>query len=173
MTRPSLAELVRQGERLLDAQIESTARQDQKSATLMGLATTILAGAAAIAGLVAPEGIGHWIWPFAALLGVGLACSTVSFACFLRAYTGSRKDESEIAVGWDPDQLNAAAREGDALDDVHRSTLLGISTWFKLNRHFLERGAYLRRRGNFWLAVGSAAIGASFLYIIVVNNVVR
>lgn len=166
----ALAELVRQGERVLDHQVQQSDTQDEKSRQVLALVAGLLAAAAAGSGFLAgvPEVDAGWLLaPLVVLVTAMLACAARAFHLAASAYLG-RPGEDKLVVGWGAKPLRQAGEEGDALADVHLSTLAGMESWIQANLASQTRSKALRLRSYWWLFAAGACLVAASMYAAVV-----
>lgn len=165
----ALEELVRQGERQIDAQIRAHRNHESKSERLLITTVTLMAGGPALGGLALQVqshggGIGKpEILSFLVLLCGALICAGIAFHYVMKAYLGTRGNPITLDEGWDPDVLREVSHEDRTAREVHLGTLTGIPNWFEYNKKTFRRIGPHRRTGLNWL-VGSAFLFAvSFL----------
>jgi hypothetical protein len=162
----ALLELVRQGERVIDHQVQQSDVQDEKSRQLITLVTGLLAAAAVGSGWLArlPElDLGWLLLPFVALVVGGVLCSAVAFRLSTDAYLGARGG-NKLLVGWGGSQLKDAALADDAHANVLKSTLMGMKDWTEANVKSQE-AAKAKRVGSFrWLFAAGACLVVAYLY---------
>jgi hypothetical protein len=161
---PALRELVTEGRRLLDAQERAKSRQDAKARHLTTTCITILTAGAAATSLFAESVAGWRLVPALALLVAGLACIGRAFLLFSASYTGHRLRPNDLAVGWDPNAIRAAAALGLGSEAIFRGIAEKMPTWIDRNREALDRSVDEGRAGNEWLFWGTAVLVASLIY---------
>ncbi|MCA1818599.1 MAG: hypothetical protein LC620_00860 [Halobacteriales archaeon] len=169
----ALRELVAEGRRLLDAQERSKREQDEKARHLMTTCATILTAGAAATGFFAGRLAGALLAPAVVLLAVGLACMGRAFLLFSAAYTGQRLRPNDLAIGWDPVALRAAARLPLKADDILQGTVEKLPSWVGQNQEALDRAAGQQRTGSRLLFWGSGILVASLIYGMAANGWVR
>lgn len=160
-----LRELVRQGERLLDAQERLKAEQDEKSRHLI---TTCVAWATA--GLAATTFYGRDAdgTDLAVVVGaMSFAWILLSIAIlrFFVAYTGTASFPNDLALGWDASRLRQLGDVDKGMADVLRASLRGLELWVPHNTEVLERANRLRRLGVQWLLASGILSISTFLYV--------
>lgn len=164
MTDDALEELVRQGERLIDKQVDWLPEGDDKAEHFLFVASLDLSGVIPLIVFAFRQGPNAADRRFWVSLAAATAFLVGPFVEFLRAYTGVRRAPG-LGVGWDPSRLREAAAEGDDLDDVHRSTLRGIEAWYRDLERQQSRDALHRRRGVVLLLLSGSSISGAFLYL--------
>lgn len=132
-------------------------------------ATLLTAGAAAtvfFAGRLA----GSSLLPALVLLAAGLACIGRAFLLFAAAYTGERLNPNDLAIGWDPVALRAAARSALGVQAVLWGTVEKLPAWVGQNQKALDRAMEQQRAGTRLLLWGSGMLVASLIYGVVANG---
>lgn len=168
-----LDELVRLGEHVIKDQLRVSEEQDAKLRHLLTLSGGVLVVAVAVSGLVAGRSLDSFlgvldlsVYGFLAPMSVSFVTSFWVFLLFAYAYNGSRKQPYKIQAGWHPDRLIEAADEGDGLTEIQRSTIHGVSRWFKANQDVIEKASNTRRNGTNLLFTAGASLAIALIYAV-------
>lgn len=162
-----LAEMVREGERVLDIQGESYQQQDEKSQQAIGLGLGSLGGLFAIATFLADRlqpSFDVQAWRLITLAGV---LNIVALLFFIDAYIGLRRSTgSRAVVPGLPWLCEKAASSEWTLEDHYLSLLEDFRRCFEINTRLIARRIARRRQGVVLLLLGLTAGASAFLYVL-------
>lgn len=162
-----LLELVRQSERVIEAQLHASEEGDDKSEQILAVALLVMAGGAAAAQLVVsndstPDA------PFLVLLMGGLTCAAVAFWHVGRGYVGVGEDAVWFWTGWDTKELARIAETGGyTRDEILRAHTKAADAWAGHNLAWLSRLASQRIAGAWFLFGAGFLLGLAFLYALI------
>jgi hypothetical protein len=164
-----LAELVRQGERLLDRQLDLAAGQDEKSKQMLGTSMAVATALLAAFGLTwRPLPLGVQLAAIA-----GLACGLLlllrALFSFSNAYLGPAGRPHRMGMGWNPNALLDESAQGEDVEGVHRATLVGLRKWVRHNEQVMERLGKMRRRALNDLTLATCCLVAVLIYVVIAN----
>lgn len=149
-----LLEMLREAERVVDAQFEGMREHDDKTESSLNLAAASLGGGLLLAGLLPGAGVVPWSLAVAAA-----TLNIVALGLLVASYIGFRK-EGGMALGPHPSWLSERAQDEDwKLTDHAASVLAGHARSVDANARKLDR-VLSRRRAALAVLLGALALYA-------------
>lgn len=162
-----LAEMVREGERVLDIQGESYRSLDEKSQQAVGLALATLGGLFALATFVsdaATRGFDAAAW---FLISTAAGLNVLALWLFIDAYIGLGPIRGRRAIVPSLSWLEEKARSGTwTLKSHYLSLLQNFPRCYSLNQAVIERAIQRRRWGLLCLFGSLGCAATAFLYVL-------
>lgn len=157
---------MRQGERVIEAQLRAGEEGDDKSEQILAVALLVMAGGAAAAQLVV-AGRSRPDAPFMVLLVGGLVCAAWSFWHVGRGYVGAGQS-IRFRIGWDTNELaRIATRPTYRRKEILRAQTKAADRWARHNSALLERLAAQRVAGAWFLFGAGLLLGLAFIYALI------
>lgn len=140
----------------------------------MVLSGGVLAVAVAMGGFVAGRPLAPFlgilklgIMGLLVLFGLAFLSALAAFWLFVGSLVGGKNGQpSDLKLGWHPNNLMEAARNGDTLSEVRLATIYGYKDWIPQNKAILQSAGRMLQSGRWFLVAAGVFLSAALIYVL-------